>query len=145
MSPNHLEGAKALKKATLLRSTIVIGAITAGVLAMTIVAVFIRLSSEMRSLMPPAALLGIVSPVIGYRIHLAIKRRIPPDAGIEQRCQSFFMATIIPMAVTESIALFGLIAFMLCREPACLIGVLTHVILAAAIWPTRERLELFTG
>jgi hypothetical protein len=146
MSQNDpVEGAQGLKKATLLRSSIVVGAITTGVLTMTIIAAFIELSTEIRSLMPPAALLGIVSPVIGFRIHLALKRRIPQEAGIEQRCQRFFTATIIPMAVTEGVALFGLIAFMLCREPACLIGVLTHVILAAALWPTPERLELFIG
>ena len=146
MSLDHpIEGVEALKRATLLRSSLVVGAITVGVLTMAIVAAFIRISSEMRYLMPPAALLGIVSPVIGYRIYLGLKRRMPRDAGPEQRCQRFLMATIIAMAVTEGIALFGVVAFMLSGAPACLIGVLTHVILAAAIWPTPERLELFIG
>jgi len=123
----------------------VVAAITAGVLVMTIVSAFVKLSSGLSVLVSPAALLGILSPVIGYRIYLALRRRTPQEAGIEQRCQRFFTATIVAMAVTEGIALFGVVAFMLSGAPACLIGVLTHVILAAAVWPTPERLELFMG
>jgi hypothetical protein len=137
------EGAAQLIRATLIRSSIVIGAITVGPLLITIVSAFVRFSSELQYLVAPAALLGIVSPVIGFRVHLGLKRRVPPDAGLEQRCQRFFTATIMPLAVTESIALFGVVAFMLSGAPASLIGVLTHVILAAAIWPTPERLEHF--
>jgi len=121
----------------------VVGAIAVGPLIITIVSAFVRFSSELQYLAAPTALLGIVSPVIGFRIYLAMKRRIPPEAGLEQRCQRFFTATIAPLAVTDGIALIGVVAFMLSGAPACLIGVLTHVILAAAIWPTQERLEQF--
>jgi hypothetical protein len=140
---DQVDGAAPLLRATLIRSSITVGAITAGPLIITIVSAFIRLSSELQYLVAPAALLGIVSPVIGFRLYLALKRRLPADAGLGQRCQHFYTATIIPLAVTETVALFGVIAFMLSGAPACLIGVLTHVILAAAIWPTQERLEQF--
>ena len=66
------EGREPLIRATLLRSSIEVAAITAGVLVFTIVSAFVKLSSELSILVPPAALLGILSPVIGYRIYLAI-------------------------------------------------------------------------
>jgi hypothetical protein len=132
-----------LIRSTIIRTTVAVGAITAGVLVFTIVAAFVNLSTELRYLMAPSALLGILSPIIGYRLYLSFHGNLPPEAALEQRCRRFFMATLIPLAVTEGIALFGLVSFMLCGEFACLIGVATHVILAAAIWPTPERLEQF--
>jgi hypothetical protein len=140
---DQVDGAAPLLRVTLLRSSIIVGAITVGPLILTIISAFVRLSSELHYLVAPAGLLGIISPVIGYRLYQAMRRRIPPTADREQRCRGFLTATIAPLAVTEGIALIGIVAFMLSGAPACLIGVLTHVILAAAIWPTQERLEQF--
>ena len=140
---DQTDGAASLIRATLIRSSLVVGAITVGPLILTIISAFVRLSSELYYLVAPAGLLGIVSPVIGYRLYLGMRRRMPPTADLEQRCRSFFTATIAPLAITEGIALIGVVAFMLSGAPACLIAVLTHVILAAAIWPTQERIEQF--
>ena len=48
------------------------------------------------------------------------------------------------LGLTEGIALFGLVVFMLSAGLPALIGTATHVLLAGAIWPTAERLEAFT-
>jgi hypothetical protein len=132
-----------LHSRTLTTAGIVVAALTAGVLMITVVAGFVEISAGLDFLVAPAALLGLISPVVAYRLYLRIRDRLPAAAGAEHRCQKFLMATIVAAAITESVAVFGVIAFMLSGAFAGLIGVVTHVILVGAIWPTREKLAIF--
>lgn len=132
-----------LQKKTIATAGIVVAALTAGVLLITVVAGFVDISAGLDVLVAPAALLGLISPIAAYRLFLRMRERLPADAGDEFRCHRFLVATIAAVAITESIALFGVVAFMLSGGFAGLIGVVTHVILVGAIWPTRERLDTF--
>jgi hypothetical protein len=132
-----------LERKTLATAGIIVAALTAGVLMITVVAGLVDISAGLEILVPPAALLGLISPVVAYRLYLRMRERIPADADAHFRCHRFLTATVLAVAITESIALFGVVAFMLGGGYAALIGVVTHVILVGAIWPTRERLETF--
>ena len=87
---------------------------------------------------------GLVSPVIGYRLYAWSRERMPPGRVAPRAAPTFLRATSLALAVTEGVALFGIVA-LLGSAPllAALIGVVTHVILAGAVWPTPERLESF--
>lgn len=102
---------------------------------------------EPRGLFPvlgaAAALAGLVSPLIGYRLLAWFRERSGPGASHEAGCAEFLRATILSLAVGEGVALFGIVAYWLSAVLAALIGVVTLVILAGAIWPTPERLEAF--
>ena len=90
-----------------------------------------------------AALAGLVSPLIGYRLFTWSRERIAPGTSHEKACSAFVRATLLSLAVGEGVALFGILAYWLSAMLAALIGVVTLVILAGAIWPTPERLEAF--
>jgi hypothetical protein len=92
-------------------------------------------------LAPPIALLGLVAPVIGFRLWLWMLEQVPRDAAPRQRCDRFLRATVTALSVTEVAAVLGLVAWVASGQPFALAGVLTHVLLAGAIWPRRERLE----
>ena len=53
------------------------------------------------------------------------------------------MATVTALGVTEVAGLFGVVAYILSGRLIALSGVLTHIILAGAIWPSRERYDAF--
>jgi hypothetical protein len=128
---------------TLATAGMVVAALTAGVLMITVVAGFVDISAGLDFLVAPAALLGLISPIAAYRMYLRMRDRLPADADDEFRCHRFLVATVSAAAITESIAIFGVLAFMLGGGFAGLIGVVTHVILVGAIWPSRERLATF--
>ncbi len=133
-----------LHKQTLATAVIALAAMTGGVLILTVISGFLEpFVVELQYLVAPAALLGLISPIIGYRLYVRMRDRIPVDADDNFRRQRFLMATVLAAAITESVALFGVLAFMLSSGFAGLIGVVTHVILVGAIWPTWERLATF--
>ena len=91
----------------------------------------------------PAGLIGLVSIAMGYRSYEWIRSRLDADASGPTRSRAFFVATVTALGVTEAAGLFGVIVYILSGRVVALSGVLTHVILAGAIWPTRERHDAF--
>ncbi len=125
-------------------SQLIVGALVVGPLVFAVIAGFVDLGSRVRVLSLPAALFGVVSPVIGYRLYHTIRDRLAPDASDGERCRAFLQANLVALAVTEAAAFLGIVAYMLSREPWGLLGLLMHVLLAAAIWPSDERFHGFT-
>ena len=91
----------------------------------------------------PAALLGLVSPVLGFRIHTTREQEIPAAADSLERRARYLRAIVYPLAVTQGGAMFGVVSFWLGGGVFSLVGVLTHLLLAGALWPSPERLTRF--
>lgn len=127
------------------RARVIVLALTLGVLAFAALGEFIGARTGPRALVAPAALAGVVSPVIGYRLYHWLQERGRTSATVEARCAAYLRATVVAVAVTEGVALFGVVAYLLSGEIAALIGVVTHVVLAGALWPTPEKLTSFTS
>ncbi len=125
-------------------SQLIVGALVVGPLVLAVIAGVVDLGSGVRILTLPAALFGVVSPVIGYRLYHSVRDGLAPDASQGERCRAFTRANLVALAVTEAAAFLGIVAYMLSGEPWGLLGLLMHVLLAAAIWPSAERFEGFT-
>jgi hypothetical protein len=93
----------------------------------------------------PAAILGLIAPVVGYRAFHGIRSRVPREADTQVRCDRFQKATVAALSVTEGAALLGIVAHMVSGDWPALTGVVTHVILTGAIWPSRARVDDFRG
>jgi hypothetical protein len=132
-------------RAALMQARILVGALVAGVLALLAVSGLFQLGDSLRFLVLPAGLVGLVSPVIGHKLYTSRRDGTPADADVATRCRRFVMATILALAITEAAALFGVVVFMLSGRWTALTGVLTHVLLAGAIWPSPDRLQPFLG
>jgi hypothetical protein len=132
-------------EATLAKARLIAGALAAGVLALALVAGLVDVDAGVRALTAPAALLGIVSPVIGYRVYHYQRERAPADEGVAPACARFLRATVAALAVTEAAALFGVVAFMIGGGPYALVGVAMHLLLAGALWPSEEKLDRFVA
>jgi hypothetical protein len=130
---------------TLTTTRIISAALVGGVLGFAIVTVgwFSSRPSSLPALALAAALAGLVAPVGGYRLYRALRRGIPPRAEASARCAVFQKATVLALGITEGIALVGVVVFALSREWIALTGVVTHVLVAGAIWPSRARLDDF--
>jgi hypothetical protein len=122
---------------------LIVGGFGAGVVVLMLLAALVDLSAGFDALTAPAALLGLISPVIGYRLYLWSRERVPAGEKTEARCDRFLRATILALAVTEGVALFGVVAFMVGGGPFALVGVLTHLLLTGALWPSDEKLARF--
>lgn len=131
------------EQATLRQARLIAGALAAGVLLLTALSGVVRISPSLPAIASLAALLGIVSPLVGFRLYAWLREREPARASHAVRCATFLRATILALVVTEGVAMFGIVAYWLTSEPQALIGVVTHIILVGAVWPTPERLESF--
>lgn len=131
--------------ATLRQARLVFAALTAGAVIPLAAGGWIDPPGTVPGLGFAASLIGLVSPVIGYRLYALQRERVPSDAEPTRRCQLFLRAGIVALAVTEGAALFGVVSYMLSGTLSALSGVLTHVLLVGAIWPTPERLDAFLG
>lgn len=129
--------------ATVARARLIAGALVAGVLLLTTASGLMRAKAGLGGTVVPAAVLGAVGPVIGFRLYLLTRDRIPREAPEALRRAAYLRAVLLALAVTEAAALFGVVIHGLTGNPLALIGVLTHVLLAGAIWPSPERLETF--
>jgi len=133
------------REAALSRARLIALALVAGTVALALaIAVIARQipphpdGGAARVMVPLSALFGLVSPVLGYRLYLLIRERPAPAAA-----ERFRTATILGLAVTEGAAFSGLIAYLLSGRYETLIGLVTHILLAGAIWPSDERLRMF--
>lgn len=118
-------------------------ALTAGALLLAVVAVLSPPSRSVPALVAPAAIVGFVSLAVAYRVYQRGRERIAVDAGAAVRSAAYLRALIVSLSITEGAACFGMLSFMLTRNPFCFSGLAAHLVLAGAIWPTREALERF--
>ncbi len=132
-----------LAEATLRQARLVFAALTAGAVIPLAASGWIDPPGAVPGLAFAASLIGLVSPVIGYRLYALQRERVPSGAGPAQRCRLFLRAGIVALAATEGAALLGVVGYMLSGTLSALSGVLTHVLLVGAIWPTPERLDAF--
>jgi hypothetical protein len=98
-----------------------------------------RVTASVPALAGPAALAGLVALPIAYRVYHAVRGR---RRGAHRRA-AFMRGTIAALAITEGVALFGVVAYLLSENPMSLFGVASHVLLTGAIWPSASRLEVF--
>ncbi len=122
--------------------TLAVG-LVAGVLLLTLLAGLYDLSIGFTALTAPAALLGLVNPVLGYRIHVRQWQRIPADAQAADRRACYLRSIVLPLAVSEGVATLGVVSFALGGGAFSLVGVLTHLLLTGALWPSADRLSRF--
>ncbi len=94
-------------------------------------------------LVAPAALSGLVLPVVGYRVYHYLLERVGERADSTSRTRAFRTATLAAMGITGCAALFGIVAFWLSGSPPALLGTAMHVIVVGAVWPAPQRLERF--
>lgn len=122
----------------------VVAALLVAVLALAAIAYRINPGTgDLRVLVIPAALAGLVSPVMAYRLYSVLGARTPPDAALGVRCEAFQRATVVALSVTAGAALLGIVTYAMSSDLAAMTGVVTHVLLSGAIWPSRIRLESY--
>jgi hypothetical protein len=92
-----------------------------------------------------ASLLGLVSPVIGYRLYGWLESRVSPGTGPAGIDRAWIRATVYALAVTGAAALLCAIAFLLTRDPTTHLGPAMHVLLTGALWPSSERRNAFAS
>lgn len=128
---------------TLRIARVISGGLLVGVLVATFVAHVVVPDRRVNVLVLPAALAGLVAPVIGYRLYHGLRGRVSPRSRVATRLEVFVRATVSALAVTEAAALFGAAAYWAGRDWAALTGVATHLLLTGAVWPSGIRLEVF--
>lgn len=129
----------------LLRARLIVGALVGGVLILTALSGFVPRVGGMTGLVAPAAIAGAVSPAVAFRLYQMRRDRLSGGDGASVRRQAFLRANVLTFAITEGAAVFGVIVFALSGAPLALIGVLMHVLLAGALWPSEEKLAGFVG
>lgn len=122
---------------------VVAAALAAGPPIFAAIAALVPVRASAMFLVGPAVLAGMLSPALGYRYYHAKILKIPPEADLLARAVAFRNATWISLAIPSAIALFGVAAYALSREWIALLGVATHLLVAGAVWPSRERLDRF--
>jgi hypothetical protein len=127
----------------LARTRVLAAALAGGVLLLTALGAVLEFPRALGSLAAPAALFGLVGLLIGYRLYHWLRERIPPGTPAAARQARFLRATVASLVVTEAVAIFGVVVYWYSDDPFALVGVVTHVILVGAVWPTPERLETF--
>jgi hypothetical protein len=130
---------------TLLRARLIVGALIVGVLILTAVSGWMPRVDGVGGLVVPAAVVGAACPAVAFRLYQLLRERITPTATSALRRETFLRANVLAFAITEGAALFGVVVFALTGSPLALIGVVMHVLLAGALWPTEERLAGFVG
>jgi hypothetical protein len=97
------------------------------------------------SLTTPAALAGLVAPAIAFHLYRRLQEKAGEEPDPGRRASRFVTATVLSLAVTEAAAIFGTVAFLLSSRSIALIGVVLHVLLCGAIWPSRDRMDSFVA
>jgi len=129
----------------LFRARLIVGALIGGVLILTALSGFMPRLDGMEGLVVPAAVVGAVSPAVAFRLYQLLRDRLAGGASAALRRQTFLRANVLCFAITEGAAVFGVIVFALTGSPLALMGVLMHVLLGGALWPSEEKLAGFVG
>jgi hypothetical protein len=132
-----------LIQSALARARFLATGLSAGLLALLAISRLIDRSSSASGLAAPVALAGIISPVVAYRLYAWVQSSLRPEAGLRERCGAFLKANIIAFSVTAGVGLCGVVVFVFSGSIQALIGVVTHVIVAGALWPIPERMDRF--
>ena len=119
------------------------GALVGGVLLLALLVGLYDPSIGFTALTAPSALLGLFAPVLGYRLHALQRQRVPAGADAVERPARYLRAVIMPLAISGGVALLGVVSFALGGGAFSLVGVLTHVLLTGALWPSAERMTHF--
>lgn len=130
------------------RTRLVVAVLVASAVGIAAVGVAVVASGDVSAegwgrLVLAAGLVGLIAPVMGHRAYERMRsgvRRLPDNGP---RHTGFQRATIVAVAITYAAALGGIVIYMRSGEWMALSGVATHVLLGAAIWPSRTRLESF--
>jgi hypothetical protein len=132
-------------ESTVARSRMIVIAMAGGVLALTAVSRFIELESIgfARSAGLPVGLAGLVALPFGWRANVTMRERVPDNLDVETGCTRYTAALLVALAITEGIAFVGIVCYTLGSELIALTGVLTHIMLSGALWPTPERVRPF--
>jgi len=130
-------------EATLRTARAMAGALGAGVVLFALVASTLDLSSGFDALTAPAALFGLIAPVLGYRIYLHLRDSVPAGESVDVVCGLYLRATVFALGITEAAALLGVVAFMLGGGAFALVGLPMHLLLTGALWPSDEKLARF--
>lgn len=118
---------------------------TAGLLVFASAAEWIPIDTHWTAVAFPAGLFGLLAPVIGFRLYEWLRSRGgDPETELEAG-KRFSNATLLALAVTEAAGALGVVAYLFSGRLVALTGLLTHVLLAGAIWPSMDRFELFSG
>ena len=139
MSIDHVAAGESLVQ----RLRIIVGASVVVALALTILVPRAPRLAGVEFLVVPAALAGAVAPVVGFRLMQWRRQRARQLADDSARRQAYGHACLCAVGVTEAAALFGLGVAAFTDEPLALLGVVTHVLLVGAVWPSIERMEIF--
>jgi hypothetical protein len=78
-------------------------------------------------------------------LYQLLRDRLAVGASAALRRQTFLRANLLCFAITEGAAVFGVIVYALTGAPLALIGVVMHVLLGGALWPSEEKLAGFEG
>jgi len=132
-------------RATLFQARLIVGGLVGGVLILTAVSGWMPRGGDLEGLVVPAAVIGAVSPVVAFRLYQLFRDRLTSGATAARRRETFLRANVLCFAITEGAALFGVIVYALTGAPLALIGVVMHVLLAGALWPSEEKLAGFMG
>lgn len=127
------------------RLRVVAACLLAGVAALWVTAHVVPFEARSGGWAGAAALVGLVSPVVGYRLYVWLGTRLPRRAAEAEVDAAWARATVVALAVTEAAALLCAVAFLLTRDPATYLGPAMHVLLTGALWPGPERRNAFAG
>jgi hypothetical protein len=130
---------------TLRTARTVVAVLSAAPVLLGAIAAAVPLEPSLGSLATPAVLAGIVAPAAGFHLYRKLQQAASREADVRGRAAAFVRATVLALACTEAAATFGVVAFLLSREPVCLLAIALHLLLAGAVWPSRERLESFVA
>jgi hypothetical protein len=125
------------------QAQLIAGASVGAALLLAVVVGLIGPSDALPGIAVPATLLGLVSPAIAYRLPQVVRERLSPDVEPGQRCAAYLRGVVLALAVAEGAAMLGIVAYLLSGKLSSLVGVLTLVLVAGALWPSEDRLTAF--
>ena len=132
-----------MRDSAITRARFLIVGLLIGPLVLLAIVLAIRGEAKSDFLDMPAMLAGLFALPIAWRLHATLLERGKARRDAGARIEVFVRAIILAMAITEAAALFGIIAHLISRELAPLIGVAMHVMLGGVLWPSRERLDAY--
>jgi hypothetical protein len=113
--------------------------LAAGPVLLTALAPLVPPSQGWSRLVVPVGVLGIVAPALAWRLQARIRESVAGGAAAGRR--AYLRSLVLGLGVTEAAALLGVGVWLLAREVPALVGLPMHLVMAAALWPTEQRLQ----
>jgi hypothetical protein len=130
---------------TLVRCRLVAGLLAALPLVVAVLFAVIDLRVPVGPLGWPAAIGGVIAPLVAHRLFALLRSRVPMDTALAVRGERYLSALLVALGVTEAAALAGVLIAEFTGESVALIGLATHVLTAVVLWPNDERVRGFHG